>query len=150
MSILWLSLQKLLNRNARDEASIFTVAESKNIFLYMVGIMFYKFALETYLGSVAITAAERFPKENTFTYLGALQGMNQACQCIGSISIATLTSKYPTNKVLAWAIWLLSFIAAIFVLSEAFSGGTLTSPGREKKKIYIFSKQRQKKKRLTS
>ena len=132
--MVWALVQKFLNKNARDESAKFSIAESRNIFLYILGIMFYKFALETYLGSISITAADRFPKENAFTLLGALQGLNQACQCVGSILIAPLIAKYPTSKVLCGAIWLLSLMSIAYLLSEAFSGGTLDRAG-----IFYFS-----------
>ena len=128
--MVWQCFQKILNKNNRNESSTFSILETKNIVLYIVGIMFYKFALETYLGSISITAADRFPKENAFALLGALQGANQACQCIGSILIAPLIAKYPTSKVLSGAIWLLSVMAVAFLLSEAISGGTLVKAGK--------------------
>lgn len=122
-------LQKVLNKSSRQECHLFSEKETKNVFLYITGIMCYKFALETYLGSISITAVDRFPKENAFTLLGALQGANQACQCIGSLLVAPLIIRYSTNKVLGMAIWLFCIMAIALLVAEAATGGTLTEKG---------------------
>lgn len=126
-----LFLQKLLNKKATIDSELFNKTESKNVLLYILGIMCYKFALETYLGSISIIAVERFPKENAFTLLGGLQGANQACQCIGSILVAPLISRYPANKILAHSIWVFCIMAIVLLVCEAATGGTLTVRGKK-------------------
>ena len=124
-----LFFQRILNKGSRDESHNFTLAETKNVLLYVLGIMLYKFGLETYLGSISILAADRFPKENAFTLLGALQGANQACQCVGSILVAPIIVRYPTNRVLSIAIFLFCVMALVLLICEAASGGTLSDRG---------------------
>lgn len=120
---------KLLNRGSRHESHLFNENEARNVILYIIGIMFYKFALETYLGSISITAADRFPKENAFALLGALQGANQACQCIGSLMVAPLVLRFQTNRVLGMAIWVFCIMAVALLICEGASDGTLTTKG---------------------
>ena len=131
-------IQKLLNKSSQDESQRFNHVQAKNIILYILGIACYKFALETYLGSISIIGADRFPKENAFALLGALQGANQACQCIGSILIAPLITRYPTNRVLSVAIWILCLMAIVLLLCEAFTGGTLSENGKLLTCEYFF------------
>lgn len=122
-------IQRILNKGSRDEAHTFSLTESKNLFLYILGIMLYKFGLETYLGSISILAADRFPKGNAFTLLGALQGANQACQCVGSILVGPIIVRYPTNKVLSLAISLFCVMALALLICEASTGGTFSEKG---------------------
>lgn len=93
------------------------------------GIMAYKFALESYLGSISVLASERFSIGTAFAFLGALQGANQAAQCVGSILVAPLAAKAPTNRVLAFAIWGFALMASSLIIVEAATGGTLTQAG---------------------
>lgn len=121
--------QRILNKGSRDESNHFTLIETKNVFLYILGILLYKFGLETYLGSISILAADRFPKENAFTLLGALQGANQACQCLGSILITPIIARYQINRVLSMAISLFCVMALVLLICEAANGGTLSERG---------------------
>lgn len=57
----------------------YTPAERKNIAIYITGIMFYKFGLETFNGSIITLATDRFG-DQAFKKLGILQGLNQAFQ----------------------------------------------------------------------
>lgn len=76
----------------------FTPQERRNIMIYIVGIMMYKFGLEAFNGSVVALATNRYDYESihngtpsrTFERVGLLTGLNQACQCVGSILIAPL------------------------------------------------------------
>ena len=69
---------------------MYTPKERRNIGIYIVGIMFYKFGLEAFNGSIVTLATDRFNAANTFTKLGALTGLNQAMQCVGAILIVRL------------------------------------------------------------
>jgi len=44
-------LRKILNSKAETEKQKFSSEEARNLLFYMIGIMAYKFALETYLGT---------------------------------------------------------------------------------------------------
>lgn len=76
----------------------FTPQERRNIVIYIVGIMIYKFGLEAFNGSIIALAANRYDYEairagkpsRTFERVGLLTGLNQACQCVGSILIGPL------------------------------------------------------------
>lgn len=76
----------------------FTPQERRNIAIYIAGIMIYKFGLEAFNGSILALASNRYDYESirngtpsrTFERVGLLTGLNQACQCIGSILIGPL------------------------------------------------------------
>lgn len=80
-----------------DSWKLFTPTEKRNIAIYICGIMLYKFGLEAFNGSITALATNRYDYDYrgrtdtiTFQRVGLLQGLNQACQCIGSILIAPL------------------------------------------------------------
>lgn len=68
---------------------LYTPKERRNIAIYTLGIVFYKFGIEAFNGSIITLATDRFRAVNTFSKLGALTGLNQAMQCVGAILIVT-------------------------------------------------------------
>jgi len=65
----------------------YSPSERQNIAMYITGVIFYRFGLEVFDGSIITMALDRFAPEHTFEKLGALTGINQAMQCIGAILI---------------------------------------------------------------
>lgn len=59
----------------------------------------YKLGLEFFNGTITTLATDRFRSAQTFTKLGAAQGINQAAQCVGAILIAPLVARFPTRTV---------------------------------------------------
>ncbi|KAF8994883.1 hypothetical protein BDQ17DRAFT_1366273 [Cyathus striatus] len=57
----------------------------------------FYFAVYFFNGSISTLATDRFSSSNTFTKLGAAQGVNQAAQCVGAILIAPLIKRWPTR-----------------------------------------------------
>lgn len=108
--------------------------------------MLYKFGLEAFNGSIIALATNRYDSDadrakvprKTFERLGLLQGLNQACQCVGSILIAPLIKSYPTKKVLSAAILVFGVFTAILLVVDAGSGGKL-KPGNLSKNSKNFS-----------
>jgi hypothetical protein len=66
-----------------------TGKERRNIAIYILGIMLYKFGLEAFNGSIVTLATDRFKATDTFTKLGALVGLNQATQCVEPSSLCS-------------------------------------------------------------
>jgi MFS family permease len=97
---------------------MFTPQEKQNIAIYIGGIMLYKFGLEAFNGSIATLAQDRFNAQHTFTKWGALTGLNQAMQCVGSIMIAPLIRRYPTRTVLSLAILAFGLLTAILLIVD--------------------------------
>ncbi|KAJ3034428.1 hypothetical protein HDV00_005048 [Rhizophlyctis rosea] len=113
-----------MSTQARDvTVPSFSAIEKRNIILYVAGIMCYKFALESYNGTIKAFALDRFPESQRFTYSGYLDGFNQAAQCIGSILVAPLVRKYHTRTVLAVAIFSFALISSLGMIIEAATGG---------------------------
>jgi MFS family permease len=100
----------------------YSAGERRNIAIYIAGIMFYKLGLEFFNGSITTLATDRFKAANTFTKLGAAQGLNQAAQCVGAILIAPLIKRWPTRTVLASAICFFSLMTAILLIVDAATG----------------------------
>ncbi|KAL2182221.1 hypothetical protein L209DRAFT_697329 [Thermothelomyces heterothallicus CBS 203.75] len=118
--------------NLGESLRSFTPQERRNIALYIAGIMVYKFGLEAFNGSVIALATNRYDHEaavngtpsRTFERVGLLTGLNQACQCIGSILIGPLVKRYPTKNVLACAIVIFGACSALLLIIDAATGGT--------------------------
>ncbi|CAF3512273.1 unnamed protein product [Rotaria sp. Silwood1] len=110
---------------------LFSSEEKRNIVIYIVGIMLYKFGLEAYNGSIVTLATTRYEQEafhsnstiHTFERVGLLSGLNQAFQCIGSILIAPLTKRWPTRTVLSISIFIFAIFSAILMIVDAATGG---------------------------
>lgn len=103
----------------------YSPTQRRNIAIYIGGIMFYKFGLEFFNGSITTLASDRFKAAATFTKLGAAQGVNQAAQCVGAILIAPLIKRWPTRSVLASAILFFGFMTTILLIVDAGTGGSM-------------------------
>ncbi|KAK4163286.1 major facilitator superfamily domain-containing protein [Cladorrhinum sp. PSN259] len=110
----------------------FTPQERRNIAIYILGIMVYKFGLEAFNGSIVALATNRYDFESardktpsrTFQRVGLLTGLNQAFQCIGSILIGPLVKRYPTKNVLACAVLIFGLCSALLLIIDGATGGT--------------------------
>ncbi|KAF8636315.1 hypothetical protein AX17_003635 [Amanita inopinata Kibby_2008] len=107
----------------------FSPPEKLNMSIYIAGIMFYKLGLEFFNGSITTLATDRFRATNTFTKLGAAQGINQAAQCVGAILIAPMIKRWPTRTVLAGAIFVFSLMTVILLIIDAATGGKMKPKG---------------------
>ncbi|SPO24395.1 uncharacterized protein UTRI_03663 [Ustilago trichophora] len=104
--------------------SAFTAEQRRNIAIYVVGIMCYKFALEYYNGSFITQANERFGARR-FEKIAILTGTNYAAQCVGSIIVAPLIKRFPTRSVLAFAVLTFGIISCIPLIADAATGGVM-------------------------
>ncbi|EST05170.1 Major facilitator superfamily [Kalmanozyma brasiliensis GHG001] len=102
----------------------FTPEQRRNIAIYTLGIMCYKFALEYFNGSFITQANERFGARR-FEKIAILTGTNYAAQCIGSIIVAPLIKRFPTRSVLACAVLTFGLISTIPLIADAATGGVL-------------------------
>jgi MFS family permease len=110
---------------------LFSSKEKRNILLYIIGIMLYKFGLEAYNGAIITLATNRYDQDahsrginsRTFEKVGLLSGLNQASQCVGSILIAPLIKRWPTRTVLSASIFFFGIFTAILMIVDAIAGG---------------------------
>jgi MFS family permease len=117
--------------SVRGTWNLFSSKEKVNIMLYIIGIMFYKFGLEAYNGSIITLATNRYDQDayshginsRTFEKVGLLSGLNQASQCVGSILIAPLIKRWPTRTVLSVSIFIFGIFTAILMIVDAIKGG---------------------------
>lgn len=114
-----------------DSWRMFNAEEKRNIGVYILGIMLYKFGLEAFNGSIVALATNRYDYDSwrnntdshTFERVGLLTGLNQAFQCVGSILIAPLIKRYPTKNVLACAILIFGVMASLLLIIDAGTNG---------------------------
>ena len=112
---------------------LFSREEKRNILIYIIGIMFYKFGLESFNGSILTLATNRYDQDahdnqqqsQTFQRIGLLSGLNQGFQCLGSILIAPLVKRYRTRTVLSISIFIFGIFAAILLIVDAATGGRI-------------------------
>ncbi|CAF3822684.1 unnamed protein product [Adineta steineri] len=113
--------------------NLFSGKEKRNMFIYILGIMLYKFGLEAFNGSIVSLATNRYDRDafhagisaRTFEKVGLLVGVNQAFQCIGSILIAPLIKHWPTRTVLSISIFIFSLLTALLMIIDASTGGKI-------------------------
>lgn len=112
--------------------SIYSVVEKRNMFLYIIGIMFYKFGLEAFTGSVALMIKQRYGTRAGVTSWGTISAINLAMQCAGSVLIAPLIARFQVKSVLAVAIWAFAILVSIGIILEAATGGRLPTDVSDK------------------
>ncbi|KAI7776919.1 major facilitator superfamily domain ral substrate transporter [Diaporthe eres] len=125
-------MTKNIFKEAIDGLKEFSPSERRNIVLYIIGIMIYKFGLEAFNGSIVALATNRYDYDaflsgtssKTFERVGLLTGLNQAMQCVGSIIIAPLIKQFPTKNVLSGAIIVFAIFTAILLIVDAAAGGS--------------------------
>ena len=113
--------------------SIYSSEEKRNIIIYILGIVLYKFGLEAFNGSIITLATNRFDLDalrsgksaHTFEKVGYVAGLNQALQCVGSILVAPLIKHFPTRTVLSIAIIVFAIFTAILIILDAATGGSI-------------------------
>ncbi|GAA5878615.1 hypothetical protein JCM8547_003845 [Rhodosporidiobolus lusitaniae] len=113
----------------RAAIKTFSHEELTNIMWYMLGIGLYKLGLEFFNGSIATLATDRFRAADTFTKLGAAQGVNQAAQCVGAVLIAPLVKTFHTRTVLAAAVVFFALMTMILLIVDAATGGSIKAAG---------------------
>jgi MFS family permease len=112
---------------------LFSSKEKRNILIYIIGIMIYKFGVEAFNGSIVALAANRFDRDashsggtvETFEKVGLIVGLNQLCQCIGSILISPLIKRWLTRSVLSISTLVFAFSAASLMIIDAATGGKI-------------------------
>ncbi|CAF1431885.1 unnamed protein product [Rotaria sp. Silwood1] len=95
--------------------------------------MLCKFGLEAFNGSIASLAANRYDRDafnssiaaRTFEKVGLLVGLNQACQRIGSMLIASLIKRWSTRTVLSISIFSFALFKAILMIIDVATGGKI-------------------------
>ncbi|KAF9156553.1 hypothetical protein DFQ26_009306 [Actinomortierella ambigua] len=116
----------------RNPLAEFNATERRNIIIYMLGIMMYKFGLEAFTGSITLLALERFNQKQSYGSLAILQALNQAFQCVGSIAIAPLIKRFPTRSVLSASILLFGILSAVIVIVDVSTGGGIPQGGKKR------------------
>ncbi|KAG4435368.1 hypothetical protein IFR05_009154 [Cadophora sp. M221] len=135
-----LESQKKTRYSIRNSWSIFTATEKRNIIIYILGIMLYKFGIEAFNGSMIALATSRYDREarlaakpaRTFERVGLLTGLNQACQCLGSMLVTPLIRKNPTKTVISGAVLAFGVLTAVLLIVDASTGGTIKPRGWDK------------------
>ncbi|CAF3760267.1 unnamed protein product [Rotaria sp. Silwood1] len=116
-----------------DARKLFTSQEKRNIFIYLIGIMLYKFGIEAFVGAIITLATNRYDQDayktntstRTFEKVGLIIGLNQASQCIGSVLISPLVKRWRIQFVLSITIFIFALSTAIFMIIDVTTGGRI-------------------------
>jgi MFS family permease len=125
----------------------FTGEEKRNILIYVIGIMLYKFGVEAFNGAIVTLATNRYDQDaheagaltRTFERVGLLIGLNQASQCIGSMLIGPLVKRWRTQVVLSATIFIFALSTAVFMIVDVATGGYIKPSDFEPKHENDFS-----------
>ena len=123
--------------------SHFTATEKRNLAIYIVGIMVYKFALEALNGSMSGLVLNRYnyvdpalvkkggikQNDGAKSLWAQMQGVNVVCQCVGSLLVGPFVKRFHAKTVMATAVLLFGLAAAVGPILEATSGGKI--PGAD-------------------
>ena len=109
--------------------------------IYIPGIMLYKFGIEAFNGSIIALATSRYDREarlagksaRKFERVGLLTGLNQACQCFGSMLVTPLIRKNPTKTVISGAVLAFGVLIAVLLIVDAATGGKLKPRGWDRR-----------------
>ena len=104
----------------------FTHSERRDMLLYIIGVMLFKFGSEAFIGSVVGYATKRFDAGGgggTFERIGILQGLNLGMRCLGSILVGPLLRKFASRDVLCCATIALALSISMLLAVDAIMGG---------------------------
>lgn len=108
----------------------FTPIEKRDMLLYILGVMFFKFGSEAFNGSVVALATKLFDATGmggSFGRLGVLQGLNLGMRCFGSIMVPPLIRRFASRDILSAACAVLGLTVAFVLIVDAASGGRFRS-----------------------
>ncbi|KAI8892047.1 hypothetical protein BC833DRAFT_558378, partial [Globomyces pollinis-pini] len=112
----------------------FTKSEQRNLTLYIIGIMLYKFGYESInasMNGIIINRLFKYPKglakddKSGIEVNATAVGLNLACQVIGSLTIGPLFKRFHAKNVLCCAILGFATIVATVPVMEALTGGKI-------------------------
>ena len=113
----------------------YNISEKKNIVFYIIGIMLYKFSLETMNACLSGIVLNRV-KTNSGVMWADIQGLNLLGQCIGTLLIGPFVKRFHASSVLSISILSFGIIAASIPLLEAFTGGKIPQNFGSKNSLY--------------
>jgi hypothetical protein len=102
----------------------FTATEKKNLFLYMTGLVFFKFVLETMGACFSGIVLNRL-SSNTGVIWANMQGLNLGFQAMGSIAIGPLSKRLHTIHILRYSVAAFGIVVAIIPVLELAYGGDI-------------------------
>ena len=102
----------------------FSGLERRNLVFYIIGIMLYKFCLETMNACINGIVLNR-SITNAGQSWANMQGLNLASQCFGSMLIGPLVKQYRPKRVLSLSILCFGLVLLIIPILEFVTGGTI-------------------------
>ena len=141
------SLEVSLVPRSMSRPSSFSAAEKRNILIYILGLVLYKFGLEAFNGCILTLATNRYDHDayrershpRTFERVGLLLALNQALQCLGAILIAPLIKHFPVRTVLSSAIVVFAALTGILIVLDSATGGQMKPKGFNATGRHAFS-----------
>lgn len=127
-----MNIKTIMNMNILNN---FSISEKKNICYYIMGIMCYKFSLETMNACLSGIVLNRV-KLNSGVMWADTQGVNIICQCIGTLLIGPFVKRFHAKSVLSISILSFAIIALTIPFLEYFSGGKIPAEQGSKNSLY--------------
>jgi len=108
----------------------FTSYEKRNLTLFLIGIMAFKFTFECLSPSIGLFVLNRMNDNGNATQILAnLVVLYGVCQSLGSSISSGLMNRFFPHKVMTMSLCLLIAMASTYNLIEAGTGGTRTTEG---------------------
>ncbi|ORZ31760.1 hypothetical protein BCR44DRAFT_1441579 [Catenaria anguillulae PL171] len=100
----------------------FTPTERRNLAIYTLGMMAYKFALENLSGCFSNIVLQRVAINPSSTW-STIVSINFAAQSVGSLLVSPLIKRWPTARVLSTTIIVFALLVAVVPIMELLTGG---------------------------
>jgi len=113
----------------KNNDTTFSHDEKKNITMFIIGIMCFKFAFESLGSSISFLAQEKFTKSISLTMTPVLTSCFNIMQCICSIGAAQLLVRFRTNIILAFSMFCFGALVLILIIVDASTGGKFEKYG---------------------
>jgi hypothetical protein len=132
-NICWIFIRRRSNHfNSKSSRAlnqimdIFSSAEKRNLLFYCLGIMSYKFSLDSLNTCVFNLLSRSLDAPNASVLWVLLQSCNYGTQCLGSLLVAPAVRDVRSSRLLAATIIAYAATISVVPLFEVSSGGTFT------------------------
>ena len=115
----------------------FTKEEKRNILCHIIALVFVKFGIEAYHGSVFALATNRYDYEaaragsapKTFQRVGLISALGHAAHVIGSNLIGPLLPIWPLKRFLLLSMVMIMLCSTLLLIVDAATGGRIKPKG---------------------
>lgn len=119
-----------IESKVKNQSFKFSKEEKRNMALYIVGLMSFKFAFESIGVSISLFVLNRLDGySNANIILSNLVIANGLSQSIGSAMSGGLLNRFLPNRLMATGVTLFTLMGLFYNLAETITGGTINNKG---------------------